>query len=90
MADARHAQNEMTTALLEVVDHGGERLQRRDMRQAVAALADEVDGGARQEHRDPEAGGEAAVGDGEGDRGSSESMPLMATIASLSVPDWIG
>ena len=65
--DAGRACPDDTTALLEILDHGGERLERRDLGEALAALADKVDRSARQEDRHLEAGGQPAVGDGEGD-----------------------
>lgn len=66
---ARPAGPDHAAAPLEVGDEPGERVERRHVGQLLPAAPDQVDGGAGQEDRDLQAGGDPAVGDREGDRG---------------------
>jgi len=67
--DARRAGPKAAAAALKILDQGGERLQGVDHETVDGTLAHEIDGGAGQEDRHLQPGGDAAIGDGEGNRG---------------------
>ena len=87
--DARRAGPDGAAAFLEILDQRRQRLERRHMGHALAALAHQVDRGAGQEDRDLQARGDAAIGNREATEDSSESMPLVMRTTSLSVVDCI-
>ncbi len=76
----------MAAALLEILDHGGERFEGRHLGQPLAAPANQIDGGAGKEDETLRPAVRPPLAIVKATEDISGSMPLVTRTTSLSVP----